>query len=146
MLNSSQSTAICDSYADLLKQVNTSPNERSTKSKMNWKKNIQDYVSTKDFKRELAKGFPAFRGSDQHDAHEFCTVLLDIMSKELNRVKDKPKYKELKISPKETIEYQAQKWEEYYKEREDSHITDYFQGQNMTEIKCQMCGTSNYSF
>jgi hypothetical protein len=57
------------------------------------------------------------------------------MSKELNRVKVKPKYSEIKIKPGESIEKQAQKWMEHYKEREDSYITDYFQGQNMTEIK-----------
>jgi ubiquitin C-terminal hydrolase len=103
---------------------------------MSWKKNIQDYLSTKDFKDELVKHFPGFRGYDQHDAHEFCTSLLDIMSKELNRVTVKPKYTELKISSKETVDDQATKWFEYYKAREDSHVTDYFQGQTMTEIKC----------
>lgn len=57
------------------------------------------------------------------------------MSKELNRVIKLPKYKELKIKPTESIDKQAKKYAEYYKEREDSVITDYFQGQNMTELK-----------
>ena len=68
------------------------------------------------------------------------------MSKELNRVQVKPKYSEIKIKSGDSIEKQAQRSEQHYKEREDSHITDHFQGQNMTEIKCMKCGNSSYSF
>jgi ubiquitin C-terminal hydrolase len=35
---------------------------------------------------------------------------------------------------------------EHYKEREDSYITDYFQGQNMTEIKWMKWKNASYSF
>lgn len=121
-------------YSNKTKEM---PNGAASKSKMSWKRNIQDYISTKDFKRELVRNFPNFRGYEQHDAQEFLTSLLDIMSKELNRVKIKPKYKELKISSKESIQKQAEKWADYYKEREDSYITDFFQGQTMNELKCQ---------
>lgn len=107
-----------------------------TKSKFSWKKSIQDYVSTKDFKGELVKNFAQFKGYEQHDAHEFTTSLLDLMSKELNRIKVKPKYSELKISNRSSISDQADKWINHFKEREDSHISDYFQGQQMTELKC----------
>jgi hypothetical protein len=57
------------------------------------------------------------------------------MSKELNRIKIQPKYTEIKIKSSDSIEKQAQRWMDYYKEREDSYITDCFQGQNMVEIK-----------
>jgi len=57
------------------------------------------------------------------------------MSKELNRVVTKPKYKEIKISSKDSIEEQARKWKTHFKDIEDSHITDYFQGQMLTELK-----------
>lgn len=106
-----------------------------SKSKMAWRRGIQDYISTKDFKKELVKSFPSYKGYEQHDAHELFTSILEIMCKELNKVKKKPKYKELKFKSSESIQKQAQKSEEYYKERENSHINDYFQGQNMTEIK-----------
>ena len=102
---------------------------------MAWRKSIQDYLSTRDFKKELVRNFPDFKGYDQHDAHELCVDLLDTMSKELNRVKKKAKYQELKIKPSESIEKQAMKYKKYYSEIEDSIITDYFRGQNMTEIK-----------
>lgn len=117
-----------------------------TKSKFSWKKSIQDYVSTKDFKAELVNNYSDFKGYEQHDAHEFTTSLLDLMSKELNRVTSKPKYKELKISSKATIKQQASEWAKLFKEREDSHITDNFQGQMMIELKCSKCSNTSYSF
>lgn len=113
------------------------PSGIASKSKMSWKRNIQDYISTKEFKKELVQSFPDFRGYEQHDAQEFLISLLDIMSKELNRIRVTPKYKELKVSSKESIQKQAEKWADYYKEREDSYITDFFQGQTMNELKCQ---------
>lgn len=68
------------------------------------------------------------------------------MSKELNRVRVKPKYSEIKVSAKDTLAQQAQKWFDYYQKLEDSHITDYFQGQTVTEIKWSRCNNSSYSF
>ena len=103
-------------------------------------------MSTKDFKAELVQNFAQFKGYEQHDAHEFTTSLLDLMSKELNRVKVKPKYSELKISTRSSISDQAEKWINHFKEREDSHISDYFQGQQMTELKCSKCSNVSYSF
>lgn len=149
MINSSQRSEMWDAFAELLKKTHdpsaTSP-ARPSRSKVGWKKGIQDYVSTKDFKRELVLNCPSFKGYEQHDAHEFCTSLLDIMSKELNRVKTKPKYTEIKIKSSYSIEKQAQKWMDYYKEREDSLITDCFQGQNMVELKWNKCQHTVYSF
>lgn len=108
MLNSNQKSQMCEAYADLLKKTKSPATPvKPSRSRMTWKKSIQDYLSTKDFKRELCYNFPDFKGYDQHDAHEFCTSLLDIMCKELNRVKRQPKYKELKIKSSESIEKQA---------------------------------------
>lgn len=136
MLNPSQRSNICDAYADLLKQLKDFTPSTRSESRHTWKKTLDNCLSTRDFKRSFASCYPDFKGYDQHDSHEFFTALLDSMSKELNRVKVKPKYKEIKISSKEAIEKQARKWYQHYKEIEDSHITDYFQGQTVTEIKC----------
>lgn len=144
-LNRNQSSTICDEYASLLKKTKES-SVGQTKSKFSWKKSIQDYVSTKDFKRELVNNYVNFKGYEQHDAHEFCTSLLDLMSKELDRVKTKPKYKELKISSKASISDQAEKWAKYFREREDSHVTDFFQGQMLIEMECKKCKNMVYSF
>jgi ubiquitin C-terminal hydrolase len=148
MLNNSQKSEMCGAFAELIKKTLEpwTSSSRPSKSKMIWKKGIQDYVSTKYFKRELWINYPDFKGNEQHDAHEFCTSLLDIMSKELNRIKTQPKYTEIKNKPSDSIEKQAQRWMDYYKEREDSYITDCFQGQNMVEIKWSKWQNTTYSF
>lgn len=53
--------------------------------------------------------------------------MLDKMHDELNRVSKKPKYKEMKFEhlPKEQ---QSEEWKKYYKQRDDSIMTDLFEG------------------
>ena len=117
LLNSSQSSSssICIEYSTLLKKTKEPKTASVSRSRLNWKNNIQDYVSTRDFKEEIWTLFPSFKGYDQHDAHEFWTTLLDVMSKELNRVTTKPKYSEITVSSKDDLDKQAQKWFDYYK-------------------------------
>lgn len=132
MLNSTQKGNICLEYAALLKKIK----EPKSVSRSRLGRRVSpNYISTRDFKSELCTLFPSFKGFDQHDSHEFCTTLLDQMSKELNRVTVKPKYSEIVVSAKDNLDKQAQKWFDYYSKIEDSHITDYFQGQTVTELK-----------
>jgi ubiquitin carboxyl-terminal hydrolase 2/21/ubiquitin carboxyl-terminal hydrolase 8 len=53
--------------------------------------------------------------------------MLDGMHNELNRVSSKPKYKEINCD-KESMEKQAEVWYNYFKARDDSIITDLFEG------------------
>jgi len=53
--------------------------------------------------------------------------LLDRIHDELNRVKSKPQYKELKFD-KLSIDKQSEEWYKYYKARDDSIMTDLFGG------------------
>ena len=144
MINSGQRSNMWEAYAELL--LKTRENSKSGRSSINRQKSIQDYVSTKDFKYELVKNCPDFKGYSQHDSHEFLTSLFDLMSKELNRVRSKPKYKELKVSSKDSINKQAAKWAKHHKETEDSHLSDIFEGQTVTEVKCRKCENSSISF
>jgi len=61
---------MCEEYANLLNKTKDTT-MASSKPMSTWKKSIQDYVSTKDFKKELARNIPSFKGCEQHDAHEF---------------------------------------------------------------------------
>ena len=54
--------------------------------------------------------------------------LIDRMHDELNRVTSKPAYKELNFE-KLPIEQQSEEWNKYYKARDDSIMTDLFEGQ-----------------
>ena len=45
-----------------------------------------------------------FSGYDQHDAQEFLKTLLEGINDDLNRVRTKQPYRELKIDPKKMIQ------------------------------------------
>jgi ubiquitin C-terminal hydrolase len=53
--------------------------------------------------------------------------LLDGIHNELNRVTTKPPYKEINCD-KESIEKQSEIWAQYFKARDNSIITDLFEG------------------
>jgi len=53
--------------------------------------------------------------------------LIDRMHDELNRITSKPAYKELKFDNM-SIEQQSEEWNRYYKARDDSIMTDLFEG------------------
>jgi ubiquitin C-terminal hydrolase len=67
------------------------------------------------------------------------------MHNELNRVANKPKYKEINCDHKSSSE-QSRIWADYFKERDDSIITDIFEGQLCGTIQCKKCGFKSFSF
>ena len=71
--------------------------------------------------------------------------LIDRMHDELNRVQIKPKYEELNFS-KLTVAEQSEKWAAYYRRRDNSIMTDLFEGQLMNRTKCLSCGHSELAF
>lgn len=98
-----------------------------------------------DFKSLVGKCNSQFIGYGQQDAQEFLRFAIDGLSADLNRVKIKPKFKELKFKT-ETKEEQSEKWWEYFKSIEDSFITDLFQGQLMSNTECHLCGHQSLAF
>lgn len=68
------------------------------------------------------------------------------MHDELNRVKSKPKYRELDFGNNMPIEQQSQEWSQYYKARDDSIMTDLFEGQLINRTKCLSCGFTDCAF
>lgn len=81
-----------------------------------------------DFKSLIGRYNSQFMGYGQQDSQEFLRFALDGLSADLNRVTKKKEYKELKFTT-ETKHEQAEAWWEYFKNRENSHITDLFLGQ-----------------
>ena len=59
--------------------------------------------------------------------------MLDGIHNELNRVTTKPAYKEIDCD-KETVDKQSEIWANYFKARDDSIITDLFEGQKNISI------------
>ena len=103
--------------------------------------------SPMDFKSTFSMKHRQFAGYDQCDTQEFCRVLLEDINSELNKIKNKPPYKELDTKNKNKIECDK----EYYdlcKLREDSIVIDSFYGQiiNIFTCKYNNCKQQTFSF
>ena len=96
-----------------------------------------------DFINEFLKLHPTFN-NQQQDATEFIQFFLDDLSKETNRNKIIPKYKELEFKDK-TKHNQCKEYDQYFLSMENSIITDLFYTQIINIFTCH-CGNENYSF
>ena len=110
---------LAKAYADLVSNAKSGSVSRSVVS---------------DFKSLVGRCNSQFIGYGQQDSQEFLRFALDGLSADLNRIKTKVKYKELKFT-NESKKEQSDEWWSYFKSIEDSFIIDLFQGQlmNMTE-------------
>lgn len=98
-----------------------------------------------DFKSFIGRCNSQFIGFGQQDSQEFLRFALEGLSRELNRVTTKQKYKELNFKDESKHE-QSEEWWDYFKSREDSFITDLFQGQLVNITECHSCGHQSLSF
>ena len=67
------------------------------------------------------------------------------MHDELNRVSQKPAYKEMNYD-KLSADKQSEKWFEYYRQQDNSIMTDLFEGQLMNRLSCLSCGHQALAF
>ena len=95
-------------------------------------------------KKNFAHKHLLYSNYNQHDSQEFCRLLLDDMSRELNRVISLPKYEELDEKNKDKFEI-FKDFNELFKKREDSIIVDTFYLQIINIFECK-CGYKTYSF
>lgn len=93
----------------------------------------------------ISRIFPSYRGSKQQDAGEFLRAVLEILHEDLNRVRDKPIYKDLSSESDLDIEKIANLWWSYSLSRDHSAITDLFQGQTVTTMTCTLCTNNSVS-
>lgn len=96
-------------------------------------------------KDQISKVAPQFLGYGQQDAQEFLRFLLDGIHNELNRVTTKPPYKEINCD-KLPVDKQSEEWASYFKARDNSIITDLFEGQLCSRLECTSCGYKSYTF
>jgi len=101
--------------------------------------------SPRYLKSQLSATVRQFRGRRQHDAQEFMRFLIDRMHDELNRVRRKPKYREL-ICDELPLEEQSQTWADHYEEIDNSVMTDLFGGQLVSLVTCLSCGHKSATF
>lgn len=103
---------------------------------------LSSFSSTSS-QKSICSHAPQFSGSDQHDAQEFLSFLLDGLHEDLNRVLQKP---QIQTTPEREAELERlplqiasqQEWETY-RRRNDSLIVDFFQGQFRNRMECLTC-------
>ena len=67
------------------------------------------------------------------------------MHDELNKVKNPSPYRERAFAA-ESIEKQSEERAKYHKSKHNSIMTDLFDSQFVTRMKCLRCGNQTYSF
>ncbi|KAG8883887.1 ubiquitin-specific protease doa4 [Tulasnella sp. 331] len=109
------------------------------------------YLTPYGFRTKICAYAPQFGGSDQHDAQEFLSFLLDGLHEDLNRIIKKPalpaptpeRERELEALPTQLAG--AQEWQ-IYRMRDDSIVVDYFQGQFRNVLRCLTCHKTSTTY
>ncbi|KFD53791.1 hypothetical protein M513_05297 [Trichuris suis] len=109
-----------------------------------WSGKAASFVPTK-FKCTVGRFQPMFSGFQQQDAQELMAFLLDGLHEDLNRIKRKP-YVEAKEMENEADEILAENAWRYYKMRNDSIITDLFNGLLKSTVICPECHKVSITF
>ena len=109
-----------------------------------WAGNVSA-VAPRDFKYKLERFAPAFSGYQQHDSQELLSFLLDGLHEDLNRVKTKPYRDRPETQEKGDVQFSEDLWN-YHKERNDSIIVDWFQGQLKSTLVCPKCSKKSVTF
>ncbi|KAF8323550.1 uncharacterized protein EI90DRAFT_3077001 [Cantharellus anzutake] len=109
------------------------------------------YLSPTHFRTHICQRGVQFAGTNQHDAQEFLSFLLDGLHEDLNRVLARPEPRALTIEREAELEHlphqiaSAQEWT-FYLSRNDSIVVDYFQGQFRNRLQCLTCRKTSITF
>ena len=102
-------------------------------------------VQPVQFKSQLERFSPIFRGNHQHDSQELLSFLLDGIHEDLNRIKKKPYIEDRDCDGTNDEQDAIEAWGNYLK-RNKSLIVDIFQGQLKSELQCLRCRHKNIRF
>lgn len=94
----------------------------------------------------LVRYAPQFNGYNQQDSHECLRFFLDGLHEDLNRVRRKPKYVEMKDIKGERVSDASERWYQYSQNCGNSEIQDIFGGQLFSESHCGSCGHKSWTF
>lgn len=121
---------VADEYADLVKEL--------------WS-GTHSAVAPREFKWKLERFAPQFAGYQQHDSQELLAFLLDGLHEDLNRVKNKPYTENPEVDGQPEEEVAREAWKRH-KERNNSIIVDWFQGQLKSTLVCPECERVSITF
>ena len=143
-----QNLVHCSVFIPVLFDKSESNGKKITKSFKNCCTSLafsKPYFNPKEFLKTFTLSHSSFNSLAQHDTQEFCRSLLDDISKETNRVKNIPQYKEFNTSNKSKKVLDIE-FDKFFREREDSIIVDIFYSQLATTYTCQKCNFTSFSF
>jgi ubiquitin C-terminal hydrolase len=100
---------------------------------------FRSQISPMPIKNLISQVFSIYKGYEQQDACEFFRAILEILHDDLNRVIEKPPYMDLSQLNSSDIKKLTKLWWNYSLSRDDSVITDYFQGQSVSTMTCTSC-------
>jgi ubiquitin carboxyl-terminal hydrolase 2/21 len=87
-----------------------------------------------------------FTGYDQQDAQEFLRFLLDGLHEDLNKIRKKPAYYEIKDRDGAKDRDVSDEYWKFYLERNSSALSELFCGQLRSEIRCNTCNHRSLCF
>ena len=102
-------------------------------------------IDISNFKNLLGLNHKLFEGYLQNDSQEFCRILLEDISRELNEIKIKSVYKMLNNSDRKSKRSRDEDFHKNFTQREKSIITDIFYAQIVNIFTCE-CKAEIYSF
>ena len=103
-------------------------------------------VSPTEVRGLFVRSAPMFANFGQHDAQECLRFLLDGLHEDLNRIRHKVPYEELKDIKGETDIEKSDRWWSHYRARNDSAVSDIFSGQLRSAVVCAACGHVSTAF
>ena len=102
-------------------------------------------IDISNFKNIIGIKHVIYESYMQNDSQEFCRILLEDISRELNEIKDLSIYKLLSNSDRKTKRERDIDFHENFIQREKSFIVDLFYAQALTIFTCE-CKAEIYSF
>ena len=105
----------------------------------------EKYIDIEYLKNAFGAKHPQFEGCLQNDSQEFCRILLEDISTELNEIKSKPIYRTLTNTNRKNKRVRDLEFHQNFSEREKSIITELFYAQIITTYTCE-CKLAIYSF
>ena len=106
----------------------------------------QEYsIDISNFKNLLGLNHKLFEGYFQNDSQEFCRILLEDISRELNEIETKSIYRILNNSDRISKKLRDEDFHKNFTQREKSIITEIFYAQIVNIFTCE-CKAEIYSF
>ena len=137
------------------KQYINSSNKMGFDGKLakHWYELLKDYWKTKDESNNpskiqslMAQKYKKFGSTEQQDANEFIVLFLELLSEDLNEIKNKKYCELIEQQPNETDIQCAKRFWELHIARNNSIINDLFYGLNKSIIICPICNYKSITY